>query len=150
MSDLPAVPLFLFLTAVGFLRAGATYALARGVRGLVDRRSELASRPSTRRGEDLIRRYGAPAVVLSFLTVGVQTAVHLAAGSLRMPLRRYLPALLVGALLWATIYTTVGFAFLEAVGGGRVWLPLAVVLGVVAVVLGVRHLMRPATGQPED
>lgn len=34
-------------------------------------------------------------VALSFLTVGFQTLVNLAAGAARMPLRRYLPAMVV-------------------------------------------------------
>lgn len=47
-----------------------------------------------------------------------------------MPLCRYLPALVAGALIWATIYLTVGLAVLEAVWDGRWWLPLAVLVGV--------------------
>src|SRR5690606_19745348 len=81
-------------------------------------------------GEAIVRRYGAPAVSLCFLTVGLQTAVLVAAGSLRMPLRRFVPALLLGALIWATIYVTVGLAVVEAIWGGRVWVPI-----VAAVVL---------------
>ena len=53
-------------------------------------------------------------VTLSFLTVGIQTLVNLAAGVLRMPLRRYLPALIVGAIIWAFLYATVGFASFAA------------------------------------
>ena len=44
------------------------------------------TRPSVRRAEAVVGRYGAPAVTLCFLTIGVQTAVNAAAGSLRMPL----------------------------------------------------------------
>ena len=49
----------------------------------------------------MVARWGAPVVTLSFLTVGIQTLVNLAAGVMRMPLRRYIPALTVGAILWA-------------------------------------------------
>ena len=49
-------------------------------------------------------------VALSFLTVGIQTLVNLAAGVMQMPLRRYIPALTVGSILWAFLYATAGFA----------------------------------------
>lgn len=111
----PVAALFAFLFGVAFLRAGATYALARGAREVGSRHSALLQRPGVAKAERTVRRYGAPAVTLCFLTVGVQTAVHLAAGSLRMPLRRYLPALAVGALVWATVYVTIGFAVFDVV-----------------------------------
>ena len=118
-DDWPAGLAFAFLFAVAFCRGGATYAIARGLRGLAARRSELVERPSVRRAEAVVSRYGAPAVTLCFLTIGVQTAVNAAAGSLRMPLPRYLPALAVGAALWATIYVTIGIAVLRPSGVGR-------------------------------
>lgn len=49
-------------------------------------------------------------VPLCFLTLGVQAAVNASAGVSRMPLRRYLPAVTVGALAWALMYTTIGMA----------------------------------------
>jgi membrane protein DedA with SNARE-associated domain len=64
--------------------------------------------------QQLVARWGAPVVTVSFLTVGIQTLVNLAAGVLRMPLRRYLPALTVGAIIWAFLYATVGFATFAA------------------------------------
>ena len=135
-EDWPAGLAFAFLFAVAFCRGGATYAIGRGLRGLAARRSELVARPSVRRAEVVVGRYGAPAVTLSFLTIGVQTAVNAAAGSLRMPLTRYVPALVVGAALWATVYFTIGFAVLEAFWGGttgRVLLVALVVLLVAAL-----------------
>lgn len=111
----PAAALFVLLFGVAFARAGATYALARGARHVGSRHTALLERPGVARAERGVRRYGAPVVTLCFLTVGVQTAVHLAAGSLRMPLSRYLPALALGALVWATVYLTIGFAVVEVV-----------------------------------
>ena len=124
VPDWPTVPLFCFLFLVACIRAGATYAIARGARGVADRRTGVAKRLTVQRAERTVERYGAPAVVLCFLTIGVQTAINAAAGGLRMPLTRYLPALIAGALIWATIYLTVGIAVLEAVWGGHWWLPL--------------------------
>jgi membrane protein DedA with SNARE-associated domain len=64
--------------------------------------------------QQTVARWGAPVVTLSFLTVGIQTLVNLAAGVMRMPLRRYLPALTIGAILWAFLYATMGFATFAA------------------------------------
>ena len=91
------LPTYAFLFVVACARGGATYALARGLRDASTKRSPWAERPAIQRAERLVSRYGAPAVSVSFLTVGVQTAVNAAAGVLRMPLRHYLPALAVGA-----------------------------------------------------
>lgn len=142
MPDWPVLPLYAFLVVVAFCRAGATYAIGRVARGAAGRRWRLDA-AWLRRGEDAVRRFGAPAVTLCFLTVGVQTAVNLAAGTLRMPLRRYLPALLLGALLWAGVYLTVGIAVVETFWGSRrPWLLLAVLAAAGLTAVAVRHLLR--------
>ncbi|RKT79972.1 membrane protein DedA with SNARE-associated domain [Terracoccus luteus] len=86
------------------------------------------------RGTALVRRLGPVAVTLSYLTVGVQTAVHLASGALRMPLRHYLPAAVVGSCAWAALYATVGIAVVQAWVAAEAgsWWGVAVV-GLVAV-----------------
>ncbi|MBB2987573.1 DedA family protein [Terracoccus luteus] len=86
------------------------------------------------RGTALVRRLGPVAVTLSYLTVGVQTAVHLASGALRMPLRHYLPAAVVGSGAWAGLYATVGIAVVQAWVAAEAgsWWGVAVV-GLVAV-----------------
>ena len=147
MPDWPPVPLYFFLVVVALARAGATYTLARGARGVADKKSRFGSWRTVQRGEDVVRRYGAPAVTLCFLTVGVQTAVNAAAGSLRMPLRRYLPALAVGALIWAAIYTFAGFAVVSAVVTGGVWTALVVVAVAVGLAYAVARLLRPTPSQ---
>src|SRR5690625_3572480 len=58
------------------------------------------------RARRLISRWGPPVVSISFLTIGFQTLVNVAAGAGRMPWRRYLPALAVGAVLWGLLYAT--------------------------------------------
>jgi membrane protein DedA with SNARE-associated domain len=150
-GDWPVALTFLFFFLVALARGAATYAAGRALRA-GSQRSPLAGRldrPAVQRAERLVARLGAPAVSLSFLTIGFQTAVNAAAGALRMPPRRYLPAVVVGALVWATIYTTLGFAVLEA-WFGRVQWPWAVgaLLAVVLVVtctLLVRRRRRGAT-----
>ncbi|MDT9593979.1 VTT domain-containing protein [Nocardioides zeae] len=147
-EDLPVAVAFGLLWLIGTLRAGATYALGRGARGASDRGErvrELLARPGMVRTEAAVQRFGAPAVTLCFLTVGVQTAVNLAAGVLRMPLVHYVPALLLGTAIWATIYVTVGLAVLSAVWGGRPWLLVVAVAVVGVVALAARAVRRRLT-----
>ena len=128
-----------------FTRGNATYWVGRGVRagGGRSRFADHLGRPIGRRAEGGVRRLGAPAVALGFLTVGVQTAINASAGMLRMPQRRFLPAVTVGALLWATVYTTVGFTVLDAWFGDLAWWwALAAVAVVVAIVVVSRRLER--------
>ena len=89
------------------------------------------------RVQDLVARWGAPVVTLSFLTVGIQTLVNLVAGMTQMPLRRYLPALAAGSLLWGLLYATVGFAGVTAWWQLYQRSPLAAMVLLVVVVLGV-------------
>lgn len=137
---------FLFLGAV--VRGSVTYAIGRGARGAAERRLAKGESRHERgallaQGERLVRRVGPPAVSLGFLTVGLQTAINLSAGALRMPWTHFGPALVVGATLWATVYTTIGFAVLEAALGGLPWWWALVALGVVAaIVLLSRRLSR--------
>ena len=100
------------LFVVVMLRAGGTYAIGRAAQEGVrrSRLSRVMSKPRFARMQQAVARWGAPVVTVSFLTIGIQTLVNLAAGVMRMPLRRYIPALTLGAILWAFLYATVGFA----------------------------------------
>jgi len=109
--DAPFGVVVLALFVIVMLRANGTYwvgrALAAGARR--SRWEKLLESRHYATGARWLNRWGAPAVSLSFLTIGIQTMVNLAAGVARMPLRRYLPAVSVGCLLWAFMYGTVGF-----------------------------------------
>ncbi|EFE74349.1 VTT domain-containing protein [Streptomyces filamentosus] len=103
------------LYLIVLLRAGGTFAVG-WLAGAGARRSRFAARTSSakfQRAERAIQRWGAPVVAVSFLTVGFQTAANFLAGSMRMPLSRYLPALFVGGAAWALIYATAGFGVLK-------------------------------------
>ena len=125
-----------FFFASALVRSNATYWAGRGLRagGERTRHSRHLDRPAVVAAERFVRRVGAPAVTFSFLTVGFQTAVIAASGALRMPLSRFLPAAVLGSAVWAVVYTTIGFAVVEAwlTGAAGPWLLLVVV--VVAVV----------------
>ncbi|MEU7297143.1 hypothetical protein AB0A76_28755 [Streptomyces exfoliatus] len=106
------------LYAIVLLRAGGTFAVG-WLASAGARRSRFAGRISSakfRRAELAIQRWGAPVVAVSFLTIGFQTAANFLAGSMRMPLPRYLPALFVGGAAWALIYATAGLGALEVLG----------------------------------
>jgi membrane protein DedA with SNARE-associated domain len=127
------------LFVVVMLRAGGTYALGRAAREGV-RRSRLARltvKPRFARMQQLVARWGAPFVALSFLTVGIQTLVNLAAGVMRMPLRRYIPALTIGSILWAFLYATVGFATFAGWRQMYVLSPTAAIVILVILLVGL-------------
>lgn len=132
----PYAATFAFFFAVAMARSNATYWAGRGLRagGERTRLSAQLDRPAVARAEGVVRWFGAPAVTLSFLTIGVQTAINAAAGALRMPLSRYLPATVVGSLLWALVYTTIGFAVVEAWLGRVSWWWVAAAAALVGVV----------------
>src|SRR6476469_2126336 len=138
MSMLDGLP---FPLAVGvlfcivMLRANATYWIGRGAAtgAARTRLSRVVGSATFRRAHGIVARWGAPVVTGSFLTVGIQSLFNLAAGVARMPLRRYLPAVTLGSILWALLYATVGFV---TVAG---WLklyelsPLAAIVGTVVL-----------------
>ncbi|MFD3514694.1 DedA family protein [Streptomyces sp. NPDC058657] len=132
------------LTAAGLyvivlLRAGGTYAVGRlahaGARR--GRFAERMSGPKFQRVERSIQRWGAPVVAVSFLTVGFQTAANFIAGTMRMPLPRYLPALFLGGAAWALVYATVGVGALKVLARLFAENTAAAVGGVATVLLVV-------------
>jgi membrane protein DedA with SNARE-associated domain len=135
----PVWVVFVVLFLGAFTRGNATYWLGRAIRsgGARSRFATMLERPGMARAERWVRTIGPPAVALGFLTVGVQTAINLSAGVLRMPQRRWLPAVTIGALLWSTLYTTVGLAFVAALFGDLEWWWAVVAAAVVALVVVV-------------
>jgi membrane protein DedA with SNARE-associated domain len=103
------------LTVVAAVRSQLTYWLGRAVRaGLV--KAPWARRLASHAGQTKLERYGWPAIPLSFLTVGLQTAVNLAAGLLGWRWPRYTLAAVPGWVAWGMIY---------AAGGLAIWVGLA-------------------------
>lgn len=134
LESLPLGAGILFFWAVGIIRTTVVFALGRAATvggrriGPVRR---VTDSPVYRRAERLVNRWGVLAVPACFLTVGLQTAVILTTAVTGMPLRRWIPAMLVGTLIWGTVYGTVGMAVVWA------WLrePWAVVLVVALLAL---------------
>ena len=149
VDDWPVWVVFAVLWLGAFVRGTATYWVGRGVRagGSRSRWAGHLDRPAVKRAEGWVRRFGAPAVTLGFLTVGVQTAINASAGMLRMPQRRFLPAVTLGALLWSVVYTTVGFTVVDAWLGDVAWWWAVVALAVVA---GLVFVSRRLERTPSD
>lgn len=141
---------WLALFGIILLRAGGTYGLGRLARRGVSRLRRiqlLIDSPRYMKAETVLNRWGAPVVAVSFLTIGFQTLVNLAAGTTRMPLIRYLPALGVGGAAWASVYSTVGFIGFEAVAYVYERAPVLTVVGIcvfVCVVLALLLVRRRA------
>lgn len=137
------LPTFGALFVIVMLRANATYWLGRGAAagGRRWRKSEGEGSPAWQRARALVNRWGPIAVVLCFFTVGIQTAVNATAGVTRMSLRRYLPAVTLGSIAWATIYATVGLAAARAWLAAAARSPLAATVLAVVVVVGVTALL---------
>lgn len=126
---------WLALFGIVLLRAGSTFAIGR----LIAAGAARGREPSPRLADATARvdRWGPPAVTFSFLTIGAQTVINLAAGLCRMTVPRYLLGLVPGAALWATIWTTIGAGVVGAVTAGGT---SAVVVLLVAAVLLVTVL----------
>lgn len=138
--DAPYLVIVAALFVIVMLRANGTYWLGRGLtRGAEHTRmAKMMSSKHYAVARDWLNRWGAPAIALSFLTIGIQTMINLAAGITRMPLRRYLPAVTAGSVIWAFLYGTVGFIGWAAVV--RLW-EMSPPLVIVVAVLGVGALV---------
>lgn len=147
ISALPLGWAILLFWAGAILRATTTYALGRGLAAGA-RHTRLRRRltgPASLRATRFVDRWGPWAIPLCFLTVGLQTAVIATAGITRMRWGRFLPAMLLGALLWGILYGTVGMAVVWAALAAAVGSPwFAAALGLVGA--GVLVLWR--TGVP--
>lgn len=89
-------------------------------------------------GERMFRRHGLKSILIARYVGAVRPFVPAIAGMLRMPTRRYVPASLVAALSWATVFLIPGWVFgasleLFAAVAGR----LAIVLGALAALLAL-------------
>lgn len=120
LAELPFWQAFLALFAIVMLRSNATYWVGRGAMAGWRRRhapgdgEREGQVERQQRAEALLRRLGPVAVTLSYLTVGIQTAIHLTAGVIRMSLAYYLPASILGSMAWAALYATIGLAVVQA------------------------------------
>ncbi|MGA4668280.1 DedA family protein [Propionibacteriaceae bacterium Y1923] len=124
------------LFVIVMLRANGTYWLGRGISAGTSRTkyASLLDSAGYHRAQSWLDRWGAPVVSACFLMVGVQTLVLLAAGVGRMSMRRFMPAVVLGCILWALLYSTIGFVGISAVMALYAYSPvLTWLLGALAV-----------------
>ena len=151
LSNFPFWGAWIFMYVLGTLRGQGTYWIGRGASSAVTHVGSEEEHDSkwakikawlnsdrTKTGRTLVHKIGVVAVPLSYLTVGLQTAVLAAAGLVRIQWWKFTVAQIPGAIAWATIYSGVGLAGWRAVlaiftGDGIV--PAIVFVVLVAVVI---------------
>jgi membrane protein DedA with SNARE-associated domain len=125
-------------------------AASRGGRTLVYRYGRYMHLTPERldRAERWLLRHGAFAIVAGRLTPGLRIATVITCGVLRVPLRRFLPALAVGSFLYILLYTLLGFflgpPILSAVEG--IHLPLGLLGSLIPLVVLVVWIVRARRG----
>ncbi len=118
-----------------FLADNAAYWLGRWIGDPLARRLFRGEKGQARLrwAEGAVRNRGATLIVLGRFIPGGRTATTVAAGTLEMPYRRFLPADAVAATLWALYVSMLGY-----VGGAsfedNIWLPLLIALGIALLV----------------
>ena len=137
--------IYAFLFVVVFLRAQATYWLARGVvsGALHTRWRRRFEGPTMQRAQAYLERFGPIGVPVSFLTVGFQTAVIAAAGITRMRFGVFTLAMIPGCLAWAALYTALGAAAVKLFETFTWWFAAALLLAIaVGVVVALTRRRR--------
>lgn len=162
LTELPFWVAFGFLFLGAMLRGQGTYWIGRIATEQTLRRTRptggwrlrahrALSHQGTQTGVAAIRRWGLLIVPVAYLTVGFQSMVMAGAGVLRIPWPRFTLAQVPGAVAWAGIYSTIGFAIwnaaLAAAAGSPAGIAVLVVLVVLAAlivtVLAIRRRHRP-------
>lgn len=154
LESLPLGAGIAFFWAVGVVRTTVVFALGRAASGggrRIGTVRRVMDTPLYHRAEQFVHRWGVLAVPACYLTVGLQSAVILTTAAARMPLRRWIPAMLAGTLIWGVVYGTVGMA----VVWGWLRAPWAVALAVIVLcgvlaghlTLGRRHVRRALPSQ---
>ena len=163
----PFPVVFLVMVLLVASRSNLVYGIGRYGRLLTISGAEPAAGPrrrvwlwanagATQRAMDNIRRRGWIVISLSYLTVGIQTIVNVAAGVVGLSWPRYVLAAIPGWLAWALIYSTIGYAVWRAAVAAAAGSPvgIAVIATALAAVafLAVRRLRRShrAHGASQD
>ncbi|MBM7051157.1 DedA family protein [Rothia sp. ZJ1223] len=148
IDNLSLVGAVSFFWAVGIARTSIVYSLGRLAASGGQRWERVRSvfkHPAYQRAQKLVNTWGVLAVPACFLTVGLQTAVIMTTGFTKMPLVRWIPAMLAGTLIWGSIYGTVGMAVVWA-WLERPWIAaLLAVAALISVFLLVRRKHRRAS-----
>jgi len=128
--------------AVGSYLIG--YGIGRAILPWVLEHTRLGKHPMMNRARDLLAKRGGPAVLIARFVVVARAVMPALAGLSDLRFRTFVVWDAIGGILWATLYTMLGYALgtayqhaLKAIG---VWSYVAI--GVVAVGLVAHHLWR--------
>lgn len=157
MAGYPFWAVWLFLYFGATIRGQATYWLGRLAIGGALRtgggpdwwrqfRARLANVEATS-GHRILARIGLLAIPFAYLTVGLQSVIIFAAGLIKIPWKWFSLAQIPGAIAWATIYSTIGFAAWAAVIralAGEWWIVILIVT-LVVFAFGARRIWQHRT-----
>lgn len=152
INDGPFLGVYVFLVGVVALRSTATYGLGRYAHHLaVSARKphegwrlrvwDWAHADATTNAVNHLKSKGLIAIPLSFLTVGLQSVIILAAGVLGLSLPRFIGAAFAGWLAWAAIYSTIGFAMWGATIGAAAGSPVGIAAIIILVALLIAYVI---------
>jgi membrane-associated protein len=126
--------------AIGSYLVG--YAIGRAILPWALEHTRLGKHPMLNRARDQLARRGGPAVLIARFVVVVRAVMPALAGLSDLSFRTFVVFDIVGGVLWATLYTMLGYALgaeyehaLKAIG---VW--SYVVIGVAALALVLNHV----------
>jgi membrane-associated protein len=150
---LPVLIALVWLGAVGGDLVSFTLGRRLGRPFLDAHAPRLGIRPEhVERVEGFFARYGGRAVLIGRFVGILRALTPFVAGASRLPLRRFLPYSVVGALGWAATFTIVGYAFassFESAGESatRIALGAAVVVALVLLLVALSRRSSPGRGQ---
>lgn len=145
IEQLPLWQATLFLAAGAFFRAQTTFWLGKlayhGI-GKTKWGKKTEEDEKTRAGIAAIQRFGWPVIPLSFLTIGLQSAIQFGAGLLDWKWTHYTLVAVWGYLLWGFVYAAGGLALFNSIVHGSVGLLILFIILVILVWLAAFILVR--------
>jgi membrane protein DedA with SNARE-associated domain len=151
--DIVVMVLVADAAAIGSYLIG--YGLGRAILPWVLEHTRLGRHPMIQRGRDQLARRGGLAVFIARFVVVIRAVMPALAGLSDLRLRTFIVFDIAGGLVWATLYTLLGYAlgsaYKHALGTIGIW--SYVLIGVLVVVLVFNHLRlsrRHRRQTPED
>jgi membrane protein DedA with SNARE-associated domain len=148
--DIVVMVLVANAAAIGSYLIG--YGLGRAILPWVLAHTRLGRHPMIQRGRDQLARRGGLAVFIARFVVVVRAVMPALAGLSDLRLRTFVVFDIAGGLVWATLYTLIGYAlgsaYTRALGAIGVW--SYVFIGVLAVALVLYHLRRSRRHRHQD
>ncbi len=140
--DIVVMVIVAVAAAIGSYLIG--YGVGRAILPLFLERTRLGRHPMVKRARRELATRGGPAVFVARFVVVVRAVMPALAGSSELPLRTFVLFDVVGGLIWAILYTLLGYAlgtaYQHALHTIGVW--SYAVVGIVALGLVAFHLLR--------